>query len=81
MKYFKAIFDSSDWDFLTQTTSTNYFYNIFLERFIKIYNQAFSERKIEIKRKNLPSPLISKGSRFKSSSTGKQKNENYMKNS
>ena len=63
MKYFKAIFNSIDWDLLTQTLSTNDSYNIFLERFIKIYDQAFPERKIEIKQKNLSSPWISKGLR------------------
>ena len=63
MKYFKTIFNSTDWDLLTQTSSTNDSYNIFLERFIKIYDQVFPERKIEIKQKNMPSPWISKGLR------------------
>ena len=63
MKYFKTIFNSTDWDLLTQTSSTYDSYNIFLERFIKIYDQAFPERKIEIKQKKLPSPWISKGLR------------------
>ena len=49
MKYFKTIFNSTDWDFLTQTSSANDSYYIFLERFIKVYDQAFLERKIEIK--------------------------------
>ena len=48
---------------LTQTASTSDSYNIFLERFIKIYNEAFPERKIEIKQKNQSSPWISKGFR------------------
>ena len=47
MRYFKTIFNSTDKDLLTQTSSTNDPYNIFLERFIKIYDQAFPERKIE----------------------------------
>ena len=63
MKYFKTIFNNTDWDLLIQTSSTNYSYNIFLERFIKIYDQAFPERKIEIKQKNLSSSWISKGLR------------------
>ena len=63
MKYFKTIFQSTDWDLITQTSSANDSYDIFLERFIKIYDQAFPERKIEIKKKNLPSPWISKGLR------------------
>ena len=53
MEYFKFIFNSTDWDLLTQTSSTNDSYNIFLKRFIKNYDQAFPERKIEVKQKNL----------------------------
>ena len=56
MKYFKTTFDSSDWDLLANILLTNDSYNIFLDRFIKNYDQAFLERKIEIKQKNLPSP-------------------------
>ena len=63
MKYFKTIFNSTDWDLLTQTLSTNDSYNIFLERFIKVYDQAFPERKIKMKQKNFSSPWISKGLR------------------
>ena len=62
-KYLKTIFNSTDWELLTQTSSTNDSYNMFLESFIKIYDQAFPERKIEIKQKNLSSPWISKGLR------------------
>ena len=63
MKYFKVIFNSIDLDMFTQTLLTNDSYNIFLERFIKIYDQAFPGRKIEIKQKNLSIPWISKGLR------------------
>ena len=38
MKYFKTIFNSTDWDLLTQMSSANDSCNIFLERFIKIYD-------------------------------------------
>ena len=78
MRYFKTIFNSTDWDLLTQTSSANDSYNIFLERFIKIYDQAFPERKIEIKKKNLPSPWISKGLR-KSSKRKQRLYENFFK--
>ena len=74
MKYFKTIFNNTDWDLLTQTWSTNDSYNMFLERFIKIYDQAFPERKIEIKQKNLSSSWISKGLRKSS-----KRNSDYMK--
>ena len=63
MKYFKAIFNSIDLGMFTQTLLTNDFYNIFLERFIKIYDQAFPGRKIKIKQKNVSIPWISKGLR------------------
>ena len=63
MKYFKTISISTDWDLLTQTSSANDSYNIFLERFMKLYDEAFPERKIEINQKNLSSPWISKGLR------------------
>ena len=36
MKYFKTIFNSTDQDLLTQTSSANDSYDIFSERFIKI---------------------------------------------
>ena len=63
MKYFKTVFNSIDWDLLTQTLWTNDSCNIFLERFIKIYDQVFPERKIKVKQKDLSSSWISKGLR------------------
>ena len=39
MKYFKTIFNSTDWDLLTKALSTNDSYDIYLERFTKIYDQ------------------------------------------
>ena len=60
IKYFKTIFNRPYWDLLTQTSSTSYSYDIFLQRFTKIYDQAFAERKIKIKQKNLSCPWISK---------------------
>ena len=58
MKHLKTILNSTEW--LTQTLSTNDSYNIFLEKFIKIYDQAFPERKLEMKQKNLSNLWISK---------------------
>ena len=60
MKYSKTIFNSTDWDLLTQNSSTNDSYNIFFQKFIKIYDQTFPERKNEMKQKSLSSPWISK---------------------
>ena len=51
---------------------------IFLERFIKLYDQAFRERNIEIKKKNLLSPWISKGLR-KSSKRKQRLYEKFLK--
>ena len=45
MKYFKTIFNSTDWSLLTQTSSTNDSYNIFLEKFIKNYINHFQKEK------------------------------------
>ena len=63
MKYRKTIFNSTDLDLLTQNSSANDSYNIFFQKFIKIYDQAFPERKNEMKQKSLSSPWISKGLR------------------
>ena len=60
MKYRKTIFNSTDWDLLTQNSSANDSYNIFFQKFIKIYDQTFPERKNEMKQKSLSSPWISK---------------------
>ena len=78
MKYLKTIFNSTDWDLLTQILSTNDSYHIFLERFINVYDQAFPETKIELKRKNLSSPWISKGLR-KSSKRKQRLYEKFLK--
>ena len=63
IEYFKSLFDSIDWHLLTQTLLPNNSYNIFLEKFVQIYDQAFPERKIKIKPKSLVSPRITQGLR------------------
>ena len=60
---FKSLFNSIDWNLVTQTSLPNDSYNIFLEIFVQIYDQAFPERKTEIKPKNLVSPWITRGLR------------------
>ena len=47
-----------DWNLITQTSTPESSYNIFLDKFIKLYDIAFPERKVEIKQKNLTSPWI-----------------------
>ena len=46
IKYFKSILNSVDWNLITQTSTPGSSYNIFLDKFVKIYDTAFSERKI-----------------------------------
>ena len=58
IEHFISLFDSIDWHLLTQTLLPNNSYNIFLEKFVRIYDQAFPEWKIKIKPKSLVSPWI-----------------------
>ena len=55
IEHFKSLFNSIDWNLVTQTSLPNDSYNIFLEKIFQIYDQAFPERKSEIKPKNLVS--------------------------
>ena len=55
IEHFKSLFNSIDWNLVTQTSLPNDSYNILLEKFFQIYDQAFPERKTEIKPKNLVS--------------------------
>ena len=61
IKYFKSILNSVDWNLITQTSTPDSSYNIFLDKFIKLYDIAFPERKAEIKQKDLTSPWITRG--------------------
>ena len=60
---FKELMNTVDWNSVTQTLNPNDSYSIFIEKFIKIYDQAFPLQKIKIKRKSLDSPWITKGIR------------------
>ena len=44
IEHFKSLLNSIDWDLVTQTSLPNDSYNIFLEMFVQIYDQAFPER-------------------------------------
>ena len=61
IKYFKSILNSVDWNLITQISTTDSSYNIFLDKFIKLYDIAFPERKVEIKEKKLTSSRITQG--------------------
>ena len=67
-----------DWNLITQTLNPNDSYSIFIEKFIKIYDQAFPLQKIKIKGKSLVSPWIIKGIR-KSSRKKQRLYEKFLK--
>ena len=77
-EHFKSFVNSIDWDLVTQTLLPNHSYNTFLEIFVQIYDQAFPEKKFEIKAKNLVSPLITRGLR-KSSKKKQRLYEKFLK--
>ena len=78
IEHFKSVFNRIDWELVTQTSMPNDSYNIFLEKFVQIYDQAFPERKIEIKAKNLVSLWITRGLR-KSSRKKQRLYEKFLK--
>ena len=51
----------TDWSFILDIQDSNQAYNIFLKQFLIIYNSCFPMKTIEIKRKNLLSPWITRG--------------------
>ena len=51
IKYFKSILNSVDLNLINQTSTPDSSYNILLDKFIKLYDIAFPERKVEIKQK------------------------------
>ena len=63
IKHFKSLFNSIDWDLVTQISLPSHSDSIFLERFVQIFDQTFPERKLEINAKNLVSPWITRGLR------------------
>ena len=75
---FKELMNTVDWNLITQTLNPNDSYSIFIEKFIKIYDQAFPLQKIKIKGKSLVSPWITKGIR-KSSRKKQHLYEKFLK--
>ena len=75
---FKELMNTVDWNLITQTLNPNDSYSIFIEKFIKIYDQAFPLQKIKIKGKSLVSPWITKGIR-KSSRKKQRLYEKFLK--
>ena len=63
VKKFKELMNTVDWNLITQTLNPNDSYCIFIEKFIKIYDQAFPLQKIRTKGKTLVSPWFTMGTR------------------
>ena len=47
VKKFKELMNTVDWNLITQTLNPNDSYCIFIENFIKLYDQAFPLQKIK----------------------------------
>ena len=63
VKKFKELINTVDWNLITQTLTTNDSYCIFIEKFIKIYDQTFPLQKIRTRGKSFVSPWITKETR------------------
>ena len=66
----KELISTADWNLITQTLNLNSSSNIFIDKFLKIYNEAFPLQKITIKTKNRGGPWIK--TEIKKSSRKKQ---------
>ena len=75
---FKEHMNTVDWNLITQTLNPNDSYSIFIEKFIKNYDQAFPLQNIKIKGKSLVAPWITKGIR-KSSRKKQHLYEKFLK--
>ena len=70
---------TADWNFITQTLNPKGSYNIFINKFLNIYDEAFRLHKTTVKMKNRNSPWITKG--IKQQSRKKQHlYEKFLKN-
>ena len=75
---FKELMNTVDCNLITQALNPNASYCVFIEKFIKIHDQAFPLQKIKIKGKSLVSPWITKGIR-KSSRKKQRLYEKFLK--
>ena len=64
-----------DWSLVTNTSNADAAYEVFLQQLLKIYDYCFPLKKIEVKRKSILSPWITRGI-IKSS---KRKQKLYLK--
>ena len=75
IKCFKRSLSMTDWTIVLETRDPNLSYNAFLKQFLKIYEKCFPIKTINIKRKQLLSPWVTKGL----SKSSKQKQKLYVK--
>ena len=72
---FKLKLSEMDWSLVTNTSNADAAYEVFLKQFLKIYDYCFPLKNIEVKRKSILSPWITRGI-IKSS---KRKQKLYLK--
>ena len=77
--YFKTLLSIVDWKHMLNENCRNNAYNEFLRIFFGLYNEAFPNQNIKIKRKSFNSPWMTKGS-VKSSKKKQRLYENFLKN-
>ena len=54
----KELISTVDWNLITQTLNLNSSSNIFIDKFLKIYNEAFPLQKITIKTEAIPTTCV-----------------------
>ena len=58
---FKVKVSEMDWNLVTSTNNADAAYEVFLKQFIKLYDDCFPLKTIDIKKKSILSPWITKG--------------------
>ena len=77
--YFKSFLSIVDWKDVLNENWPNNAYNEFLSIFLGLYNEAFPEQKINIKRKICNNPWMTKGL-VKPSKNKQRLYQNFLKN-
>ena len=77
--YFKTLLSIVDWKHMLNENCPNNAYNEFLRIFFDLYNEAFPNQNIKIKRKSFNSPWMTKGL-VKSSKKKQRLYEKFLKN-
>ena len=69
MSAFNNELHETNWKDIETISNPNDAYQVFLERFISLYDKHFPKKKIELKTKDLESPWITKGIKKSSKKT------------